>query len=462
MDFGAIALRDLDRGQRSKGALLSSWFFLTVATLWLLKPVRVASLLAHLGAVETPYVRLAGVVTVALVVVLYSAIVDRLSRVAVVRWANGICGVLLLLFWVAIRLGGAWLGAQRPFVWAVYILVELYSVVIVGIFWTYTNDVCSEEDSNKLYGIIGVGGILGGVAGGAFVDAFARPIGPANLLLICAVLAGLAAALGSLTEAELRPPARAVRREEQEGSLADALAGAREVQASPYLLLIVGIVVAYEFTATLTDFAISVVFERTFHDEAELAKMYGRLGWIVSVTALASQLVLVPILLPRKRAALLVPPLAMLAGGLVLLASPVAAAAMVLGAADRGLNYSVHQSTKESLYVPLTDAQKYKAKAFIDMLVDRAAKALAAFALIVIIRTCGASVTASLGTGFASMGLWAFAAHRLGRHWDRGSARFVGSPAPPAAPAAPSARSEARDELAYDLQDVDVSEGESK
>lgn len=427
MNFGAIALKDLDPSQRLKGALLSSWFFLTVATLWLLKPVRVASLLAHLGAVETPYVRLAGVVTVALVVMLYSAIVDRLSRVAVVRWTNGICAVLLLLFWVAIRLGGAWLGAQRPFVWAVYILVELYSVVIVGVFWTYTNDVCSEVDANKLYGVIGLGGILGGVAGGAFVDAFARPMGPTNLLLVCAVLAGLAAALGSLTEARLRPRARAVSGEEQESSFADALAGAREVRASPYLLLIVGIVVAYEFTATLTDFGISVVFERTFHDEAELAKMYGRLGWIVSATAFVSQLLLVPLLLPSKRTALLVPPLAMIAGGVVLLACPVAAAAMVLGAADRGLNYSVHQATKESLYVPLTDAQKYKAKAFIDMLVDRAAKALAAFALIAIIQTSGASVPASLGTSFVSIAVWAFAAHRLGTYWDRRSGRFMRS-----------------------------------
>ncbi|HXD23525.1 MAG TPA: hypothetical protein VN613_09225, partial [Gemmatimonadaceae bacterium] len=38
--------------------------------------------------------------------------------------------------------------------------------------------------------------------------------------------------------------------------------------------------VAYEFTATLTDFGISVVFQRSFRGEAELAKMYGRLGWI--------------------------------------------------------------------------------------------------------------------------------------------------------------------------------------
>ena len=421
MSLDAVLLRGLTRKQRTKAALLCAWFFVTVATLWLLKPVRVASLLVHLGAVETPYVRLAGVATVAVVVTFYSWIVNRLSRVAMVRWAHLIFAGLLLAFWVALRLGGAWLGAQRPFVWAVYILVEIYSVVLIGIFWTYTNDVVDEEESNKLYGIVGVGGILGGAAGGAFVDAFTKTVGPINLLVICAGLCAVSAGLGSLTEALVKPPACKVAAEEsQKSGLSDALAGARAVKASHYLMLIVGIVVAYEFTATLTDFGISVVFERSFHDEIELTRMYGRLGWIVSATALVTQIILVPFLLPRKRIALLVPPIAILLGAVSVLVLPVVATAMFLAASDRGLNYSVQQATKESLYVPLTDVQKYKSKAFIDMFVDRAAKALAAFALIGIIAVAGASVTLSLGVAIASMVGWAIAAARLGRYWGRG------------------------------------------
>ncbi len=416
VDFGAILLRGLGRRERTKGLVLSAWFFVTVATLWLLKPVRVASLLAHLGAAETPYVRLAGVATVALVVMLYSAIVNRLSRLAVARSSNLVFGALLLAFWLAIRIGGPWLGAQRAFVWAVYVLVEIYSVVMIGIFWTYTNDVVTREESNRLYGVIGIGGILGGAAGGAFVDAVARRFGTINLLLVCAGLVVASAVLATVAERSIRPPERVIAPTRENGALHDALDGAHEVRTSPYLILIVGIVVAYEFTATLTDFGISVVFERAFHDEGELAKMYGRLGWIVSATALVSQTVLVPLLLPNKRVALMLPPVLMLAGGLGLFAMPVVAAAIVLGASDRGLNYSVHQAAKESLYVPLTDAQKYKAKAFIDMFVDRAAKALAAFALIAIIQTAGASVRVSLLASFVSMGVWAWSAYRLGGH----------------------------------------------
>jgi hypothetical protein len=56
MKHATLSIRGLGRQERIKALLLSGWFFVSVATLWLLKPVRVASLLAHLGAAETPYV----------------------------------------------------------------------------------------------------------------------------------------------------------------------------------------------------------------------------------------------------------------------------------------------------------------------------------------------------------------------------------------------------------------------
>jgi AAA family ATP:ADP antiporter len=423
MTLEMLVLRGLTRRQLQKAALLFSWFFLTIATLWLLKPVRVAALLVHLGAAETPYVRLAGVAMVGVVVAFYSWIVNRLSRVGVAVWANVVFALVLLAFWGALRLWGPWLGAQRVFVWAVWVLVEIYSVVMVGIFWTYSNDVVDEDEANRLYGIIGVGGILGGAAGGAFVDLFTKRIGGVNLLFVCAALGFVAAAVAWLTEAIVQPPARRLDRDasaSKEGWSA-ALEGAHEVRASRYLTLLVGIVVAYEFTATLTDYGISVVFEKAFRDEVLLTRMYGRLGWIVSATAFASQVLLVPLLLPRKHIALIIPPMVMFVGAAGVIALPIVAMAIFLAASDRGLNYSLHQSTKESLYVPLTDAQRYKSKAFIDMFVDRSAKALAAFVLIAIIVFDRGSLSLALSVALLSICAWAIAAYRLGGYFRRPS-----------------------------------------
>jgi AAA family ATP:ADP antiporter len=47
-----------------------------------------------------------------------------------------------------------------------------------------------------------------------------------------------------------------------------------------------------------------------------------------------------------------------------------------LSIADNALNYSVNQSARESLYVPASAREKYQAKAFIDIFVQRSAKAV--------------------------------------------------------------------------------------
>ena len=77
--------RGLSRAERLKVALLSTWFFAAITALWLLKPIRTASLLAHLGATELPWLRFGTVLAVALVVLGYSRVVNRVSRLDVVR-----------------------------------------------------------------------------------------------------------------------------------------------------------------------------------------------------------------------------------------------------------------------------------------------------------------------------------------------------------------------------------------
>ena len=68
-------LRRMSSLERTKAGILFGWFFLVITTLWLLKPIRNASLLAHLGSEEIPYVRIGSVVVVGLVVAAYSRIV---------------------------------------------------------------------------------------------------------------------------------------------------------------------------------------------------------------------------------------------------------------------------------------------------------------------------------------------------------------------------------------------------
>jgi AAA family ATP:ADP antiporter len=75
--------------------------------------------------------------------------------------------------------------------------------------------------------------------------------------------------------------------------------------------------------------------------------------------------------------ALLVLPIAALGGSGVFMALPILWVGSLLNTADNAFSYSINQSAKEALYVPTTRDEKYKAKAFIDMFVQRFAKAIA-------------------------------------------------------------------------------------
>ena len=415
--------------ERTKAMLLSGWFFLTTMTLWLLKPVRQAWLLAHLGPAELPYVRFGAVLAVTVVVMLYTRLLDRVTRLQVAAGASTIFATLLVAVWIALRAAGPALGNQTWFVWALFILVDVYSTVMIGIFWTYTNDIVSRVEADKLYGPIGLGGILGGVVGGGTVDLFVELVGQTDMLLVCVALVLMTAVLAWLTELYVRPPPRPLARTEPTAMA--AFEGLRLVARSRYLLLIVIVVVSYEFAAAMTDFAVSVVLSNHYADQRELARMFGRIGWVVSSVALVSQLVIVPLVLPRKRLALLLPPIAMGIATVGFAMVPIVAMAVLMSASDRGLNYSVQQSTKETLYVPLGDAEKYKAKAFIDMLVDRAGKALSSLALMGAIALCGVSIAVALGIAAAAVLAWSGSAVSLGRAYATKVASREEEPAAP-------------------------------
>ncbi len=75
--------------------------------------------------------------------------------------------------------------------------------------------------------------------------------------------------------------------------------------------------------------------------------------------------------------ALLVLPAVIVMGSSGFMAVPVLWVGSFLNTADNSFSYSINQSAKEALYVPTSRDEKYKAKAFIDMFVQRFAKALA-------------------------------------------------------------------------------------
>jgi len=71
-------------------------------------------------------------------------------------------------------------------------------------------------------------------------------------------------------------------------------------------------------------------------------------------------------------------PLALLTGSIAFLVAPFLSVIAITIGSETAFSYSIHQASKEILYVPLDKVSKFKGKAFIDMFVYRGAKAFGA------------------------------------------------------------------------------------
>ena len=273
-------------------------------------------------------------------------------------------------------------------VWSFYLFGDLFSTLMVATFFAFLNDSVTPEAAKRLYGPVGLGGVVGGVFGTTFVRGLIDAVSLPGWLWICVVLGLLilvvAYASGRLVDRDpsLAPPATPPPPVPRDAARAQpgnpALEGAQLVLRSPYLLSIVGIVGLYEIASTIMDFQFTSTIAH-YLDGPAIGRQFSTVFAITNVVSMCVQLFLTSWIMTRFgiMAALLVLPLATLAGSGAFMAVPVLWVGSLLNTVDNGFSYSINQSAKEALYVPTTQDEKYKAKAFIDMFVQRFAKAIA-------------------------------------------------------------------------------------
>lgn len=389
------------RAERQPGALfaslMSAYFFLVVTSFWVLKPLKKALFIRsydeaglalgafHLESAQVEQLaKLANLVVAVLAALAFGVLSRSLRRQSLALAVTACFLVGHLIF--------AWLlrDPGEPTVWAFYLYGDLFSTAMVVTFFAFLNDSVTPDTAKRLYGPIGLGGVLGGVIGAGAVATWIERMERPAWMVVCF---GLGLAIAAVAWASGRAAGQPAARAEQEREAAaptGVTAGAALVARSPYLLSIVAIVACYEVASTLLDFQFtSSVALRLDGDaiDARFASVFA----VTNATALAVQILVTPLVLTRLGVgpALLVLPVGALLAEGAFAAAPTLLAGSALSVVDNGLNYSIQQSAREALYVPTSRAEKYQAKAVIDMVVQRAAKVLA----------IGVSLAATLAAG---------------------------------------------------------------
>ncbi len=344
-----------------RSILLFLDFFLIILAYYQVKPASRSLFLEYADAGDLPYLWTASAVLLLALMPLYVRLLKKYTRLDIVLGTCGAVLVLLLVFRVLL------LWPSLPTAIGLYLLVDIFSVVLVEQFWSLTNSVYRSTDGRRWYGLIASGGLVGGLVGGYLASALLRltPLTTAGLLLVSAGVIGLMMWLtlrlarhGFYDEA----PAADV----QQAGAADVWTALRN---SRYLTLIAVMLLLSQICEPIVEYQFMHLVEQTYTDqEGRTAYLSGFLS-LLSGVALLINLALAPLLLRGYGvgAGILAQPVLLGVSALGFSFGPRLELAGIMKISDRALAYSINRTARELLYVWVDAATIYRAKAWIDM-----------------------------------------------------------------------------------------------
>ncbi len=423
----------IKKGEILFSLTMAGYFFLVITGFWILKPIKKSEFISYYKEIGTfdlfgwhmlgSQAELLAKVLNMIVAVAAVAVFTFLCRKFVRQQLSYIFSIFsiacLLIYFLLLA------NPRGGTVWTFYLFGDLFNTLMVPTFFAFLNDSVNGEQAKRLYGLVGFGGVAGGAFGSIALAALISRISASVWMLILigvmlVIMALAFAASRNIPTSESRPipPAKPDTADRKANA---ALEGAKLVFRSRYLLAIVAIVGFYEMVSTIMDFQFSSSVEH-FLSGAAIGEQFSRVFAITNIGAMLVQLIFTSYVMTRFGigTALLVLPIAALGGSAGFLLVPTLWTGSFLNTADNAFSYSINQSAKEALYVPTTREEKYKAKAFIDMFVQRFAKAIAVgISLLLTAHFKGFSTIRWLSLVVAAILIvWILAARYAGRKFD--------------------------------------------
>lgn len=382
------AILDIKKQELPLALLMFAYFFLVITIFWILKPIKKDLFLsfykstsfellgnAWSGPEAELMAKVGNMVVAFLAVVVFTRLSSTLRRQQLTYVFSGFTAASLVGFLVAAPEPG------EVFVWAFYLFGDLFNTLMVATFFAFLNDSFAPESAKRTYGVIVLGGVAGGAFGSLFVLSSIDALSIREWLLIAIGMIGAIAALAFFAGQQVRanpPPEQPKAAQDDERGGNAAIEGAVLVARSRYLLAIVAMVGLYEIVSTILDYQFTQTIV-TLAPKDEIGNQFALVFTITNVFALIVQFFFTSLIMTRLgvASALMIMPIAIVGMSTGFLILPILWVGSFLNTVDNGLNYSINQSARESLYTPTSRDEKYKAKAFIDMFVQRFAKAIA-------------------------------------------------------------------------------------
>jgi AAA family ATP:ADP antiporter len=333
--------------------------------------------------------------------------------------------VQLLGFWAVFTAMADDAATARVF----FVWVSVFNLFVIAVFWSFMADLFNKEQGKRLFAFITAGATAGQLTGSAITAFFAKVVGDVNLLLLSAAMLALTIVLMRyLLGWSARQDASGERYEEKPMG-GNPFAGLRLVLSSPYLGGIAAFVFLMAAVNTFLYLQQADLLGIYLPDSSARTTFLGRIELTMSVITLALQLLAVGRLTRRVGVAamIVVVPLFVVAGFLLIAASPTLMTLVGVFIARRVGQYAIVRPCREMLYTTVDRESKYKAKNVNDTLVYRTSDFVVAKARDAIIATWSTSAAGIALVGAAVAAAWAVVAWLLGRAHERMAATKPGS-----------------------------------
>jgi AAA family ATP:ADP antiporter len=359
-------------GDLGRGSLLCACLFLVISTYKIGQVAGAALFLSRFQARQLAYADMSSAVLVTLVIAGYVVIARRFLLRDLLVGSMLFFSTTCAAFWVLAHYYSRLIWVFPTF----YVWVKVFGVLGATQIWTLANYVLTTREAKRVFGMVGVGGIAGGILSGFLSKTMVKSFGTESLLLamtlfvfICAGLVILVWRSGRVVvgEAQGRPG------ESAETGSRSLLASMQLLVASPYLRAIAIVICISSLVTTLTGWQFLAIGQQFLVKKDVMAIFFANFYFYGGVLGLLFQLLLTARFLRRFGigTALFVLPVTVFLGSAGLLAFGTLASVVVLKGFDYVLRYSVDKSTTELLYLPIAARVKLQVKWFIDTVIWR-------------------------------------------------------------------------------------------
>lgn len=413
---------------------LAAAAFCFIAAQTMTKAVRDGVFLTRFGLAGLSYAMLGMALVATLVAAAYHHFTGVVNRRHAIVWLQ------LAIAASMVAIGEALHRAVPGAPVVLYVWSGIVGLVALAELWLLADELFDAQVAKRAFAVIGVGAIVGGIAGGLSTRLLAAHLSARGMLW---VVAGELVAAAALMRVAMLGRDHRERVTEPAPRYTDSL---RALRDSSYVRTLVVIVFCLTVGVTTIEWQMKGYAKAHFvSDQQQMVAFFGLLGAVVSALSLVLQLIGTERILRRFGAVRTLRGLpavvgAASAGLLASVAFPAAAIALcAVGAIASGtLRLSADKAAFELLYLPLPARRRAAAKRFIDTAVDRAGGAVTAALWLVLVsiwhvdRPERVAYASFVGLGAAVVWLWAVA--RMRRQYVEAQRLVIGvavTPPPP-------------------------------